>query len=325
MRWIPTGRRDGTIATVDAKPACKRQLLVQRGGLFDSPQLVVVDAVTFDEKVISNGVDYDFEGAWSPDGTRIAFTRNERSIWIADADGQNAHQLVSDLTNFLVGAMWSADGTRVAYVSSDPGGGGVDMIYTADANGTTSIPLVSGMGSDAPFAWSTNGNAVAFVSTNQGNQDVWTATPGGGGPSDVTNRTGKDGVTAVQWIDGDASILFDAGHVWTMNRDGSNQQNLTGSSGTETQPVWNATTNKIYFVRDSQIYVMNRNGAGLHQVSDGTLNSDPAPSGDGTQLAFTSGRDQTGKTSVYVSGANGEAPTKASTGNDYLPRWRPCD
>jgi len=292
------------------------------GGFFDDSQLVLVDADTFNEHVISNGIDRDYGGAWSPDGTQIAFTRNGKSIWIADADGNNGHQLVSDQDNLLLEPAWSHDGTRIAYAYTSTNGS-TGAIYTVPVGGSAGANHTSGIVADPPIAWSPDDHSLLFVGVVGTDTDVYAADLMGGGYRNLSNRSGRDGRTSVSWMDQN-SIVFDASHIWTMAADGSNQQNLTGTTHTESQASWSAATSKIYYVvDDNDIYVMNRNGTGQHQVSDGTGNSEPQASPDGTQLAFTSRRD--GSDNVYVSGANGETPTRATnTGTDFRPRWRPC-
>jgi hypothetical protein len=63
----------------------------------------------------------DGEHAWSPDGTRVAFSRQSGSefgsaIFVAAADGSGAELLVEDAS----APRWSPDGTRIAYLSTDP-------------------------------------------------------------------------------------------------------------------------------------------------------------------------------------------------------------
>src|SRR5580765_1139611 len=61
---------------------------------------------------------YDFEPAWSPDGTQIAFVRNGGSgnggeIFVMNQDGSNQRQLTqSALGN---SPAWSPDGTKLAF------------------------------------------------------------------------------------------------------------------------------------------------------------------------------------------------------------------
>ena len=57
------------------------------------------------------------EPAYSPDGTRLAFTRRnggDDALWVADLDGGNAVQ-VSPTANDVDAPNWSPDGRMLAY------------------------------------------------------------------------------------------------------------------------------------------------------------------------------------------------------------------
>ena len=59
--------------------------------------------------------------AWSPDGTRIAFTSNIsdefQDIWVMDANGSNPVQLTSNEA-FDAYPEWSPDGSLIAFSSN---------------------------------------------------------------------------------------------------------------------------------------------------------------------------------------------------------------
>ena len=55
--------------------------------------------------------------AWSPDGTRIAFTRgNPVEVWVMNADGTNAHVL-TNVSNDAFSPAWSPDGSKIIFDS----------------------------------------------------------------------------------------------------------------------------------------------------------------------------------------------------------------
>jgi dipeptidyl aminopeptidase/acylaminoacyl peptidase len=62
-----------------------------------------------------NGAVQATEARWSPDGKRIAYISGGQ-LWIADANGTNAHQL-STINGGAGGVVWSPTGDRIAFVS----------------------------------------------------------------------------------------------------------------------------------------------------------------------------------------------------------------
>ena len=65
----------------------------------------------------------DEDPAWSPDGTRIAFTRNGADIWAMNADGSGPANLTNtpNTSDDEVEPAWSPDGRKIAFTSDRPG------------------------------------------------------------------------------------------------------------------------------------------------------------------------------------------------------------
>lgn len=313
-------------STIDAKAACVRELLFQRDGLFTGGQVYRINLVDFVEHRVSNGVDVDIGPSWSPDGTRIAVTRNASTVWTIDPDGGNGHQVDTQPDNFLLYPVWSHDGTRLAY-EGDPKNGGLGQLYSAAVSGSSGINLTPGSDGEGPVEWSPDDSKILFVSRRTGNADVFKMSANGGNAVNLTNRAGNDGVEGPHWMHGGIDIVFGANHVWTAAADGSNLLNLTGTTGSEDHPVW-SSDDKIYFVKDFSssglLYVMNSTGANQHPLMNTQRDGEPVPSPDGAMIAWVSGRD--GNSEIYVANSDGGNATRLTNNSapDTFARWRPC-
>jgi Tol biopolymer transport system component len=104
----------------------------------------------------------DFDPRWSPNGKQVLFERTS-DVWVVDADGANAHRLVTGARN----AQWSPDGKRIAFVM-DAYYMVDDRLVVANADGSR-LRAVSEPGAFTQFAWRPDGGALAFVS-NQGDR-----------------------------------------------------------------------------------------------------------------------------------------------------------
>jgi hypothetical protein len=182
----------------------------------------------------------DFEPAWSPDGTKIAFARGAfraEELWVVDTVGTNAHRLRKRRT---VSPTWSPDGTKLAFLvigSTARCNGDCSSVWVANANGSNPRQLDDG-GFDGPPDWSPDGSRLVFfdgwrfavIGADGGNrQQLW---PGYEALDPRNPRWSPDGT----------KIAFDAGRlpnraIWTMDADGSNPVQVTPDSG-DSYPAW---------------------------------------------------------------------------------------
>ena len=90
--------------------------------------------LTSDDPFSPQAVRQVFHLAWSPDGTKIAFTLGD-NIHVMDADGSNHVQLTESGNINLDGADWSPDGSKLVFVSNPAGGIYDSDIYVAEFEG----------------------------------------------------------------------------------------------------------------------------------------------------------------------------------------------
>ena len=156
--------------------------------------------------------------AWSPDGTRIAYTRsgctrgtNEGGscVYVMNADGSNQTNLTTE-DNYpecpdnapgyahrqhSSQPTWSPDGRQIAYsgywnTCKSSGGGG--EIYVMNADGSGKRRLMDDTAVDRQPAWSPDGSLIAFVSDRVDNPagpdaDIFTVPAAGGPITQLTN------------------------------------------------------------------------------------------------------------------------------------------
>jgi Tol biopolymer transport system component len=100
----------------------------------------------------------------SPDGTKIAFGVVASSLWVANADGSNAHPVVENVgTRQPTLATWSPDGSEIAFSMYKSESNGESDIYIADASQTNVYrPLTLDLpGGESTPSWSSTGK-IAF-------------------------------------------------------------------------------------------------------------------------------------------------------------------
>jgi Tol biopolymer transport system component len=153
----------------------------------------------------------DFEPAWSPDGTKIAFMSYRRgnfevvgetfTLYTMNARGTAVDRLIKNRQDDHDPA-WSPDGSKIAFARYRDGN---DEIYTMNANGTGLDRLTHDPKADGKPAWSPDGNRIAFSSDRDGNPsmveasqdprstlEIYTMNPNGQASKRLTNNHAAD-------------------------------------------------------------------------------------------------------------------------------------
>lgn len=189
----------------------------------------------------------DVDPAWSPDGSRIAFTSERdgnREIYVMNANGTNPVRLTNTLASDYRPA-WSPDGARIAFVSTRDGN---PEIYVMSADGANPVRLTTYAGYDADPSWSPDGGRIAFSSDRDGSVGIWVMNADGSGLTRLTTNIGGDLQPA--WSPDGTRIAFSrasAGNsdIFVVNPDGSGLKQLTHGIDNAADPSWSPNGRKI--------------------------------------------------------------------------------
>jgi len=195
---------------------------------------------------------WDTEPSWSPDGSRIAFTRiypkeNRREeLWLMNADGSDQHYI--GVEGFA--SKWSPDGTKLIYASKRP-----DKydIYTCASDGSEERQLTDTEADESYPVYSPDGSRIAFcASTGEYNTaeniktiEIYTMNEDGSGVIQLTDNECSDGLP--RWSPDGSRFAFSSDRheafrweVYVMNTDGTDVRRVTNSAPdvTSVNPVW---------------------------------------------------------------------------------------
>jgi len=252
-------------------------------------EIHVMDFDGTNVKQITHHRSIAFAPAWSPDGTKIAYslyTRHRTNVknidlYVFDFT-TNTIRLLSSRKGINSGASYSPDGRKIALTMSFLGN---PEIFILDPSSREATRVTSSFGFDVDPIWSPDGKQLAFVSS----------------------RTGQP-------------------MVFKMDADGSNVERLTMAGRYNATPTWSPRGDKLAFAGwiDAifDIFLMNADGTRIERLTKSQGNNeDPFFSPDGNFIVFSSNR--TGTKNIYVMNIDGSFVKRLTygLGNCVAPKW----
>lgn len=213
------------------------------------------------ERRLTSSKDPEFDGVFSPDGKRIAFSFDKASPNQGDID---VHTILPDGTDVKVVAAtegklsheewpaWSPDSLRIAYSSTRDDN---QEIYVANADGSEKKRLTTDPSLDAHPAWSPDGKQIAFTTSRWGDLELAVMNADGSGLVRLTNSPSLDDYPA--WSPSGKRLAFTSNRdgnleIYTIDRDGQNPRNETKDPAIDNFAAWTS---------DGRLtYVSNRGG-----------------------------------------------------------------
>ncbi len=289
--WSPDGKKVAFVSNFGKSGPVERNIFVMDTTATDQAINLATQITGY-----SSGSKEIDDLAWSPDGSRIAYTRGNNagddSVWVVNADGTTTFPLEIGGPGAKRHPTWSPDSTKIAYavVKNAP-----EQIYVSSSLGGIGPPLANGVGHEP--LWSPDGSKIAF--------DGY--------------REGKN---------------FGYVDLHVVSADGSgNPLIVTPSPYTEwTFGAWSPDGGRfVYRATDSEgkttYRVMNANGSGDHPLvmPSGGDAREASWSPDGSRIVYERGAyPADGSANLYVSNADGSGVAQPLTtnGKSYDPSWR---
>jgi Tol biopolymer transport system component len=182
--------------------------------------------------------------AWSPDGTKIAYTSIRRDgLFVMNADGTGARRVTRSPTLDLQ-PTWSPDGTHLAFARTVPGFN--TEIYVVGVDGKGLRRLTKNHGQDAEPSWAPNGKRIAwsFSATRVGSTSgIYTMNPDG-----AAKRFRGAGIAPDWSPDGQRFVFSLDGDLWTSLVTGAEREPLATAPAVDARPQWSPDGTQIAFL-----------------------------------------------------------------------------
>lgn len=167
----------------------------------------------------------------------------EPRLFVMDPDGGSV-ALLTQSYPYDAGrkAMANApDGVRRVVVQPD--NRGAPQLYLVDSRYNLTRAITALDGSAYHPAWAPSGETIAFVSTESGNDEVYTISADGSGLQRLTWNTWEWDKHPSWSPDGRRLVFYSnrftgRTQIWIMNADGSDQRNISNNSYNDWDPVW---------------------------------------------------------------------------------------
>ncbi|NOZ05413.1 MAG: cellulase family glycosylhydrolase [Chloroflexi bacterium] len=195
-------------------------------------------------------------------------------------------------------------------------------------------------------AWNATRKRIVFASDRANADDLWRIAPDGSDFGRITSHSGPPWYIEPSWSPDGQWIVFEAdagvpddqqqGSIWKVRADGSGLTTLTDGPGSGTddrQPNWSPAGDRILFQRrtpgsdDWNLYTMATDGSDIRPATTApSSDTDASWSPDGRWIVYSSDYGGLPMPNIFVVPAAGGAPVRVThhtSSEDGAPSWSP--